>query len=81
MSCGSGGRCRVDGLERVGEGEEITIAKAGNSAAKLVPSTETLKPKRRAGLWKGKIRIHPDFDKPDTEIESLFYGGPIEPDS
>jgi prevent-host-death family protein len=66
-------------IERVGEGEEITIAKAGKPVAKLVPYTETLKPKRKPGMWKGKVLIHPDFDKPDTELESLFYGGPIEP--
>ena len=66
-------------IERVGEGEEITIAKAGRPVAKLVPYTESAKPKRKPGLWKGKVKIHPDFDKPDIELEKLFYEGPIEP--
>jgi prevent-host-death family protein len=68
-------------IERVGEGEEITIAKAGRPVAKLVPYTETVKPQRTPGLWKGKVRIHPDFDKRDIELENLIYEGPIEPAS
>ena len=35
--------------------------------------------KRMAGLWKGKVWMHPDFDQWDAELESLFYEGPIEP--
>jgi hypothetical protein len=37
-------------------------------------------PKRKPGAWKGKVWISPDFDKPDPELEALFYDSPIEPD-
>ncbi|HEV2199949.1 MAG TPA: type II toxin-antitoxin system prevent-host-death family antitoxin [Bryobacteraceae bacterium] len=66
-------------VERVAEGEEIIIAKAGKPVAKLVPYKETLKPNRKPGSMKGKIWISRDFDKEDKEIEALFYEGPIEP--
>lgn len=65
-------------LERVAEGEEIVIAKAGKPVARLVPYCEPAF-KRKPGAWKGKVRISPDFDKPDKELEDLFYNGPIEP--
>ncbi len=66
-------------IERVGEGEEITIAKAGKPVAKLVPYKEAQPPKRKPGAWKGKVWMSPDFDKPDAELEALFYEGSIEP--
>ena len=48
-------------LERVADGEEIILARAGKPVAKLVP----LKPKpRRPGGLKGRFRIHADFDDP-----------------
>jgi prevent-host-death family protein len=65
-------------LERVAEGEEIVIAKAGKPVARLVPYKDP-KPKREPGSMKGKIWISPDFDKEDKEIEALFYDSPIEP--
>ena len=59
-------------LERVADGEEIIIARAGKPVAKLVP----LKPKpRRPGSLKGKIRIHSDFDEPlPDDIAAAFRG-------
>ncbi len=66
-------------IERVGEGEEIIIAKAGKPVAKLVPYKEAQAPKRKPGAWKGKIWMSPDFDQPDAELEALFYEGSIEP--
>jgi prevent-host-death family protein len=49
-------------VDRAAAGEEIVIAKAGKPRARLVP----LAPKRRRvpGVWKGKVRIAPDFDAP-----------------
>lgn len=44
-------------------GEEIIIAKAGIPAAKLCPINR-VKPKRKFGVLKGKIKIAPDFDAP-----------------
>lgn len=60
-------------LERVAEGEEIVIGKAGKPVAKLVPYKEQREP-RKPGAWKGRVWIAPDFDKFDREIEKLFLG-------
>ena len=66
-------------IDRVGEGEEIIIAKAGKPVARLVAYQEAAPPKRKPGSMKGKIKILPGFDELDKEIEKLFYEGPIEP--
>lgn len=69
-------------VERAAAGEEIIIAKAGKPMARLMPLEEVKeKIKRKPGSMKGKIWISPDFDKPDPELEALFYDGPIEPPS
>lgn len=50
-------------LTKVGEGEEVIIARAGKPVARLVPVAE--RPERRIpGSAKGKIVIGDDFDKP-----------------
>ena len=69
-------------LERVAEGEEIVIAKAGKPVAKLVPYVEQKEP-RKLGTWKGKVRLAPDWDSEETnlEIEKLFYGEDDEPEA
>jgi prevent-host-death family protein len=69
-------------LERVAEGEEIVIGKAGKPVAKLVPYNETKKP-RKLGTWKGKVRLAPDWDSEETneEITKLFYGEDDEPEA
>jgi prevent-host-death family protein len=67
-------------IERVAAGEEIILGKAGKPIARLVPFRQAgAHPKRKAGAWKGKVRISTDFDKPDTELEALIYGGTLEP--
>jgi len=50
-------------VDAVMHGEEIIIAKAGKPAAKLVPIT-AIKPKRKPGALKGKIKIAKDFNDP-----------------
>lgn len=60
-------------VDRAADGEEIVIAKSGKPRARLVP----LAPKKRrvAGVWKGKVRIAPDFDAPlPPEILKGFTG-------
>jgi prevent-host-death family protein len=53
-------------LERVRNGEEVVIAKAGTPVARLVAIRA--KPARRVpGMDKGKVIIHPDFDDPIPE--------------
>jgi prevent-host-death family protein len=66
-------------IDRVGEGEEIIIAKAGKPVARLIAYKEAAPPKRKPGSMKGKIKILPGFDALDKEIEKLFYEEPIEP--
>jgi prevent-host-death family protein len=66
-------------VEKVQEGEEITISRAGKPVARLVPYKDPELPKRVPGSLKGKIWISPDFDEDDKEFEALFYDGPIEP--
>ena len=55
-------------VERVEAGEEITLARAGRPVARLVPYRARQEP-RRAGLWKGRVSIGPDFDEPLPEFE------------
>lgn len=53
-------------LERVRDGEEVVIAKAGKPVARLVAIDR--RPARRIpGMDKGKVIIHPDFDDPIPE--------------
>lgn len=40
---------------------------------------ERAKPLRQPGSMKDLIKIRPGFDEADKEIETLFYGEPIEP--
>ena len=55
-------------LERVRQGEEIVISKAGTPIAKLSPIQQ--RPTRRVpGMDKGKVVIHPDFDDPLPEFD------------
>ena len=65
-------------LERVALGEEVVIAKAGTPVAKLVPFDQ--EPKTRIfGSAKGEFAVPDDFNKPDPEIEALFYDGELFP--
>lgn len=48
-------------VDAVMKGEEIVIAKAGKPAVKLVPII-AIKPKRRPGSLKNKIKIANDFN-------------------
>lgn len=58
-------------LEKVQQGEEVVIAKAGKPIARLV-KIEREKPKpRRLGTGKGTIQFLPGWDDPITE-EELF---------
>jgi prevent-host-death family protein len=62
-------------LERVANGEEIVIGKAGKPIARLVPYVEEKEP-RKLGTLKGQIWLAPDWDSDETneEIARLFYG-------
>jgi prevent-host-death family protein len=67
-------------LERVAEGEEIVIGKAGKPVARLVPYQASQEP-RKPGALKGQIWMADDWDSDEVnrEIEDLFYSSDIEP--
>ena len=61
-------------LQRVAEGEEVTIARAGVPVAKLVP-VETKKDVRPLGIARGQIWVADDFDAPLPEdLLAAFEG-------
>ncbi|HET9742548.1 MAG TPA: type II toxin-antitoxin system Phd/YefM family antitoxin [Terriglobales bacterium] len=61
-------------LQRVANGEEITIANRGVPVARLVPLVSQAKT-RPLGLDRGKIRIADDFDAPlPKSVLSGFLG-------
>ena len=60
-------------LDRVGEGEEIVIAKAGRPVARLVPFASRSAP-RSPGAWRGRVRISADFDTLPDEVAAAFRG-------
>ena len=58
-------------IETVMQGEEIIIAKAGKPVAKLV-SIASVKPERKPGALKGRIKISADFWKNTFIIVFVF---------
>jgi prevent-host-death family protein len=58
-------------LQRVMNGEEILIAKAGKPVARLLPFQPAPQP-RQPGNDAGQITISSDFDEPLPEFEDLF---------
>ena len=50
-------------LQRVLDGEEIVIARAGRPVARLVPYAAAGAP-RQPGRYAGQIRVAADFDEP-----------------
>jgi prevent-host-death family protein len=50
-------------IDRVLQGEEVVIAKAGRPVARLVPLPPKV-PRRRPGSARGLITIGPEFDEP-----------------
>ena len=58
-------------IERVEQGEEITIARGGRPVARLVPLRTRTQP-RRPGAWRGRVRIADDFDEADAQLLDAF---------
>jgi prevent-host-death family protein len=61
-------------IERVLQGEEIIISRAGKPVAKLVPYSKSGGKRKPGGSWKGKIRMSKDFDKLPRDWMDAFYG-------
>lgn len=60
-------------LDRVAEGEELILGKAGKPMARLVPYREGRQP-RKPGRLAGKMWIAPDFDETPEDIIAAFEG-------
>jgi prevent-host-death family protein len=61
-------------LQRVAEGEEVTIARAGVPVARLV-AVENKKSVRPMGFARGEIWMADDFDAPlPDDLLAAFYG-------
>lgn len=61
-------------LERVRQGEEIVVAKAGTPVAKLVPYAPAAPKPREPGSARGQIVIHDNFDDPlPDDLLDEFY--------
>jgi len=58
-------------IQKVVDGEEVVIAKGNQPIIKLV-LIEKLKPKRRLGTAKGKIKISDDFDAPLEDFKEYM---------
>ena len=56
-------------LERVLNGEEVIIAKAGKPVARILPVVTDVSP-RKPGHDAGKIVIAPNFDDPLEEFDT-----------
>lgn len=63
-------------VQKVEQGEEVVIARAGKPTVKLVLVAPE-KPRSRIGFLKGQIRVPDDIKAPFAEeIEEMFYGNP-----
>ena len=58
-------------VEKVRDGQEVIIGKAGKPVAKIV-RYETHETVREPGALKGKIKIAPDFDQLPSDIAKAF---------
>lgn len=62
-------------LQRVAQGEEVTIARAGIPVARLVPARAD-HAKRPLGMDRDTVRIADDFDAPlPGDLLARFLGG------
>jgi prevent-host-death family protein len=62
-------------VEKVLQGEEVIIGKAGKPVVRLVPFDLDATPRRLgAGAWRGQIWIADDFDELPDNLWQLFAG-------
>ena len=60
-------------LDRVAEGEELVLGRAGRPIARLVPYREVRQP-RKPGRLAGRVWIAPDFDETPEDVIAAFEG-------
>jgi prevent-host-death family protein len=58
-------------IKQVCAGQLVIIGKAGQPLGKMVPY-QPEKKKRQPGAWKGKVKIHDDFDELPEDIMKAF---------
>jgi prevent-host-death family protein len=56
-------------VERVEEGEEVVISRAGKPVARLVPMPRKKPGKRKLGGWEGKFRVPSDEEWAEMKRE------------
>lgn len=61
-------------LEKVLQGEEVIISRAGKPIAVLEPYRTDSRP-RKPGVLKGRVRIAPDFDELPGDLKDAFGMG------
>lgn len=63
-------------IRRAIAGEEVIIARSNEPLVRLEPIVRDTRP-RTGGQWRSKLWVSPDFDAPDSELEAMFYDGPL----
>jgi antitoxin (DNA-binding transcriptional repressor) of toxin-antitoxin stability system len=62
-------------VQRAAAGETILIGPYGQAQAKLVSAETAIRPKRRIGALKGKLKVPDDFDAPlSDDVLDSFEG-------
>lgn len=62
-------------VEKVLQGEEVIIGKAGKPVAKLVPYDQDSSPRDLSqGIWKGQVWMAEDFDVLPEDLMQAFTG-------
>ena len=62
-------------VEKVLQGEEVVIGKAGKPVAKLVPYNYDSSPRDLSqGIWKDQVWMSQDFDTLPEELVAAFMG-------
>ena len=67
-------------VRRAEAGEEIVVRRGREPVARIVPLEKRGGGVTGRGSLKGKIRIAPDFDEADAEIQRIFEESEIFPD-
>jgi prevent-host-death family protein len=66
-------------VRRAEKGEEIVVRRGSEPVARIVPLAKNRGGVTGRGSMKGKIRLSPDFDEADAEIQRMFEESEIFP--
>jgi prevent-host-death family protein len=60
-------------VERARNGEDVIVERSGRPVAKIVPYDEQPRGLMALeGIWKGKVKIHGDFDELPEDLQRAF---------